>query len=214
MLEAQREQVVKYARLAASLRLMSWTSGNFSARDPATGLIAITPSDYPYEEMTPEDIVVVDDHGRVVEGRLQPSFETPMHAYFYRQRPDVMGVVHVEPPYVNAFGACGREIPPILISLRIAVRGSVPVAPFEESGTEAIARNALRIMGHRPAVILANHGLVTIGPSLRMALRTAVYVEEGARVYYLTHAIGTPSIVPEGAYAEAQRALAAPADHS
>lgn len=191
-----RHEVVKYAQDAAARGLVANTQGNLSARDPETGLIAITPHDYPYEIMTPDDVVIVSPDGQTVEGRHAPSAETPVHCVVYRERPQVNGIVHTEPIYVNCFGAVGRPIKPVIVSVAVAVGGDVPVMPFAPSGSESFAYRMLDVMGDRTAVIWANHGLLTTGHSLHSAFRCTVTVESGAQIYYLALQLGQPTSVP------------------
>ncbi len=196
MLDELRSEVLRYAKRMAALGLVPNTQGNVSARDLATGLIAITPHDYPYDAMVADDVVVVDVNGQRIEGRHDPSNETPVHCVVYRERPWVNGVVHSEPIYVNCFGALSQPIPPVVISLALAVGGEVPVMPFSPStGSESFGYRMLEVMGERKAVIWANHGLLTIGKSLDAAFRCTVVVENAAQVYHLARQLGQPNLV-------------------
>ena len=111
--------------------LVAWTGGNVSIRDSQTGFVLIKPSGLRYEDMKPNDIVVVDLEGRVVDGNLKPSSDTASHLYIYRHRPDVGGIVHTHSRYATAFAALGRPIPvslqPSLMSL--GVRSPVVHSP-------------------------------------------------------------------------------------
>jgi ribulose-5-phosphate 4-epimerase/fuculose-1-phosphate aldolase len=187
------EDLVTYARRIARLELAPNTQGNLSARDPASGLVAITPHDYPYEEMTAEDVVILDVIGSVVAGWREPSHETPVHLTVYRERPDVHAVVHAEPIYVNVFGVLGRPIPPVVVSQLLAVGGEAPVMPFMPSGSEAFGLEMLRCMGERNAVVWAQHGCLTIGPDLEAAFRCTVALEGGAKIAYLASVLGAPN---------------------
>lgn len=187
------DEVVRFAQRVGRLQLAPNTQGNLSARDPASGLVAITPHDYPYELMTPADVVVVDPDGRVVAGTREPSHETPVHCTVYRERPDVHAVVHAEPTYVNVFGVLGRPIPAVVVSQLLAVGGPAPVMPFMPSGSEAFAREMLRCMGSMNAVVWAQHGCLTVGPDLETAFRCAVALEGGAQIAYLAAALGQPA---------------------
>ena len=187
------EDLVTYARRIARLELAPNTQGNLSARDAASGLVAITPHDYPYEVMTADDLVILDLAGSVVSGWRQPSHETPVHLTVYRERPDVHAIVHAEPIYVNVFGVLGRPIPPVVVSQLLAVGGDAPVMPFMPSGSEAFGQEMLRCMGDRNAVVWAQHGCLTIGPDLEAAFRCTVALEGGAKIAYLASVLGTPN---------------------
>lgn len=187
------EDLVRYAQRIAHLELAPNTQGNLSARDPVSGLVAITPHDYPYEQMTPDDVVVLDLAGKTVAGWRETSHETPVHLAVYRERPDVHAIVHAEPIYVNVFGVLGRPIPPVVVSQLLAVGGDTPVMPFMPSGSEAFGLEMLRCMGDRNAVVWAQHGCLTIGADLEAAFRCTVALEGGAKIAYLASALGTPN---------------------
>lgn len=189
------EELVVAAKRIAGLRLAPNTQGNLSARDRISGLVAITPHDFPYEVMTADDVVIVDRHGTVVAGEREPSHETPVHCTVYRERPDVHAIVHAEPTYVNVFGVLGRPIAPVCVSLLLAVGGETPVMPFMPSGSEAFAHEMLRCMGEMRAVIWGQHGCLTIGATLDEAVRCTVALESGAEIAYLAAQLGTPAVL-------------------
>ena len=103
MLEALRRQLHELHLELPKYNLVVWTMGNVSARDPETGLVAIKPSGVRYEDMTPEDMVIVDLDANVVEGKLAYSSDTLTHLYIYRHRPDVNGVCHTHSTFATAF---------------------------------------------------------------------------------------------------------------
>lgn len=187
------EELVSYAGRIAKLDLAPNTQGNVSARDPDSGLVAITPHDFSYEEMTAEDVVILDLAGRVVGGSREPSHETAVHLTVYRERPEVQAIVHAEPIYVNVFGVLGRPIPPVVVSQLLAVGGDTPVMPFMPSGSEAFGHEMLRVMGDQNAVVWAQHGCLTIGRDLEAAFRVTVALEGGAKIAYLASVLGTPN---------------------
>lgn len=187
------EEVVAYSRRIGRLDLAPNTQGNLSARDPESGRIVITPHDYPYELMTADDLVVVDEQGEQVGGGREPSHETAVHCTVYRQRPEVGAIVHAEPIHVNVFGVIGEPIPPVVVSQLLAVGGPTPVMPFMPSGSEAFGLEMLRVMGDAKAVVWANHGCLTVGRDLEAAFRVTVALEGGAKIACLAKAIGTPS---------------------
>lgn len=195
LLEPLREAVCRVARDAAARGLVANDAGNYSARDPASGRIAITPTAFPYDRMRPDHIVVVDPDGQVVDGDRPPSSETPVHCTIYRHRPDLHGIVHTEPAFTNAFGIVGRPIPAVLVNLLLAVGGEVPVVPFAPSGSTAFGDALLPPLAERYAVIWANHGLLTVGHSVDDAYRRTIVVEAGAHAYHLALQVGTPHVL-------------------
>src|SRR5207248_1909468 len=116
--------------------LVVWTGGNVSARDPESGLVVIKPSGVLYDELRPEDHVVVNLEGDIVEGELKPSSDTASHLYVYRHRPDVNGVVHTHSSYATAFAALGRSIPVYLTAIADEFGGPIPCAGFALIGGE------------------------------------------------------------------------------
>lgn len=198
MLEQLKEEIWKLHLELPKNGLVVWTSGNVSARDPESGLVVIKPSGVPYEELEPEDHVVVNLSGEVVEGDLNPSSDTDSHLYIYRQRSDVNGVVHTHSTYATAFAALGQPIPVCLTAIADEFGGPIPCAGFALIGGEEIGRQVIDHIGDSPAVLLKNHGVFTVGPDARAALKAAVMVEDVARTVYVALQMGQPDeISPE-----------------
>jgi L-ribulose-5-phosphate 4-epimerase len=182
LLRELREQVVEAGIRLAEGHLVYLSSGNISARDPETGLIAVKPSQGDYLKLKAEDILVIDELGSVIEGEGQPSSETPMHTLAYRRRKGVHAAIHTHSPVATAWSVAGREIPPVTVGQ--ALTGPIPFAPYRRPGSEEIAEAALEAMGSGHAVILQNHGVFTVGPVMEMALAVAFIVEEAATVAF------------------------------
>lgn len=196
MLEQLKEQVWKLHLELPKNNLVVWTSGNVSARDPETGLVVIKPSGLLFDDLRPEDHVVVDLDGKVVEGDLKPSSDTASHLYIYRHRPDVNGVVHTHSPYATAFAAVNRPIPVYLTAIADEFGTTIPCGGFALIGGEEIGQQVVEHIGKSPAVLLKNHGVFTIGPSARAAVKAAVMVEDVARTVWLALQIGVPDEIP------------------
>jgi L-ribulose-5-phosphate 4-epimerase len=170
--------------------LVKWTGGNVSARDPETGLVVIKPSGVRYEVLRPEDHVVVNLDGEVVEGNLKPSSDTASHLYIYRHRPDVNGVVHTHSPYATAFAAVGKPIPCCLTAIADEFGEAIPCAGFALIGSEAIGKQVVEHIGSSKAVLLKQHGVFTIGETATAAVKAAVMVEDIAKTVWLAMQIG------------------------
>lgn len=177
--------------------LVKWTGGNVSARDPETGYVVIKPSGVRYEDMTPEDMVIVDLDGDVIEGDLKPSSDTLSHLYIYRHRPDVGGVVHTHSPYATAFAAVGKPIPVCLTAIADEFGGPIPCGGFALIGSEAIGKAVLASIGSSSAVLLRKHGVFTIGPDAEAAVKAAVMTEDVAKAVWLAMQIGEPEPIAE-----------------
>ena len=196
-LAALRESLVSlHAELPAN-NLVAWTGGNVSARDPDSGLIAIKPSGVRYEDLTAETMVVVDPDGAMVEGSYAPSSDTASHLYIYRHRPDVNGVVHTHSRYATAFAAVGRPIPVYLTAQADEFGGEIPCAGFTLIGDEGIGRLVVEGIGTSPAILLKNHGVFTVGPTAKAAVKAAVMTEDVAATVFLALQLGTPDTLPE-----------------
>jgi len=176
--------------------LVTWTSGNVSGRDLTSGLIAIKPSGVYYEHLTPDDIVIVDLQGNVVEGRLNPSVDTATHLYVYRERPDVGGMVHTHSPYATAFAAVGKTITPCLTAICDEFGGEIPLGAYAPIGGEEIGREIVRSIGACSAILMRNHGVFTVGATVKAAVKAAVMVEDAARTLWLAVQIGDPRPLP------------------
>lgn len=197
MLESLKERVWKMNLMLPKNNLVTMTSGNVSGRDPETGYVVIKPSGVLYDEMTPEDMVVVDLQGNVIEGRLKPSVDTATHLYVYRHRSDVMGIVHTHSPYATSFAALGRPIPVYLTAIADEFGGPIPVGPYAQIGGEQIGKVIVEYIGDSPAILMKNHGVFTIGKSPEAAVKAAVMVEDVAKTVHLALLLGQPDEIPE-----------------
>jgi L-ribulose-5-phosphate 4-epimerase len=196
MLEQLKEQVWKLHLELPKNDLVKWTGGNVSARDRESGLVVIKPSGVMYEDLRPEDHVVVDLEGDIREGELKPSSDTASHLYIYRNRPDVNGIVHTHSPYATAFAALGKPIPVYLTAIADEFGGPIPCAGFALIGGEEIGQQVVEHIGDSPAVLLKNHGVFTVGATVRDAVKAAVMVEDVARAVWLALQLGQPDEIP------------------
>ncbi len=177
--------------------LVAWTGGNVSARDPKTGYVVIKPSGILYPDLTPENMVVLDLSGKVLEGDLKPSSDTYSHLFIYRERPDVNGVVHTHSRYATAFAALGMPIPVYLTAQADEFGAAIPCGGFALIGNEDIGRVICESIGECSAVLLKNHGVFTIGKSVKSAVKSAVMVEDIAATVWLALQLGQPMEIPE-----------------
>lgn len=197
LLQHLREEVIETALRVVDAGLVVSTWGNISGRDKETGLVAITPSGMDYKKLKPEDIVIVDTNGKVIDGKRKPSTETPMHTLFYRKRNDINGIVHTHSWFATALSTLNKEIPVVLAELGACVGGSVKVARYARGGTEEFGEAALEAIGDRAAVLQQNHGVLAIGKSLEDAFAAAAVVEDTAKVYWSALLIGKPFVLPD-----------------
>jgi L-ribulose-5-phosphate 4-epimerase len=193
-----REEVAALHGELVRNELVAWTAGNVSGRVPGADLLVIKPSGLSYDDVTPETMVVTDLHGRLVEGDLAPSSDTAAHAYVYRHRPDVNGVVHTHSTYATAWAARGEPIPCVLTMIADEFGGEIPVGPFALIGDDSIGQGVVATLdGHRStAVLMRNHGVFAIGASARAAVKSAVLCEDVARTVHVARQLGAPLPIP------------------
>lgn len=195
LMQEEREQIVEYGKMASASGLCPGTSGNMSICNAERDLIAISPSGMDYFDIRPEDVVITDRGGHVVDGSRRPSSEWALHAVFYRDRPECRAVVHTHSVYCTTFAALGEPIRAVHYVLCDAGTDLVPCAPYRTFGTEELAEAAIAACGKSHAVLLANHGMVAWGGSLAEAYGAARNVEYVAQIQYRAACIGKPNVL-------------------
>jgi L-ribulose-5-phosphate 4-epimerase len=174
--------------------LVVWTAGNVSGRVPGADLMVIKPSGVSYDELTPDNMILCDLNGAVVEGDYSPSSDTAAHAYVYRHMPEVGGVVHTHSTYACAWAARAEPVPCVLTMMADEFGGEIPVGPFALIGNDDIGKGIVETLsGHRsPAVLMRNHGPFTIGKDPKAAVKAAVMCEDVARSVHMARQLGEP----------------------
>jgi L-fuculose-phosphate aldolase len=196
LLENQRIAIVEFGKKMVKSGLTTGTGGNLSCMDPIENLVAISPSGIDYDDMLPEDVVILNMTGKIIDGKLKPSSETGIHLELYRVRRDVSAVIHTHSPYATTMACLNMEIP--AVHYLVGFSGTkVPVAPYATFGTGQLGKNVSRTIGEFNAVLMANHGLITVGADLLRAFCVAEEIEFVARIYYQTKNIGRPVILSD-----------------
>lgn len=209
MLEALKEKVCE-ANLELSRRgVVLYTWGNVSGIDHARGLIVIKPSGVPYQGMQPSDMVVVDLEGRIVEGTLRPSSDTPTHLELYKAFPEIGGVVHTHSTHAVVFAQAGMEIPPLGTTHADYFYGPVPVSRglTRDEVQEAYEKNTGRVIVETvketgrvplavPGVLVRNHGPFTWGKDPAEAVYHSVVLEEIAEMAWKTIQLNPAAALP------------------
>lgn len=196
MLEELRAEIYRLHLELPRHNLVVWMGGNLSGRDVESGYVVIKPSGVRYSDLTPENMVVVDLDGNIIEGDLKPSSDVASHLYVYRHRPDVNGVVHTHSRYATAFAALGRPIPVYLTAMGDEFGGPIPCGGFALIGSDAIGKIIIDTIGDSPAVLLKNHGVFTVGQTPEAAAKAAVMVEDAAATVWMALQIGQPEEIP------------------
>ena len=196
LMENERKLIVEYGKLLVTKGLTTGTGGNISIFDKEKKYFAISPSGIDYFETEPEDVVIMDLDGKVVEGERKPSSEWMMHLIFYKKRDDVEAVVHTHSRFSSTISCMRWDIPALHYYVAFAGK-TIPCAKYASYGTQELADNAFEGMGEGKAALLANHGLITIGRSVKEAFLVAEMSEEMAEYYYRTKSIGEPVLLDE-----------------
>ena len=196
LMENERKLIVEYGKLLVTKGLTTGTGGNISILDKEKKYFAISPSGIDYFETEPEDVVIMDLDGKIVEGERKPSSEWMMHLIFYKKRDDVEAVVHTHSRFASTISCMRWEIPALHYYVAFAGK-TIPCAKYASYGTQELADNAFEGMGEGKAALLANHGLITIGRSVKEAFLVAEMSEEMAEYYYRTKSIGEPVLLDE-----------------
>lgn len=197
MLEGLKKEVYRALIALPRSGLVQGTSGNVSGRDG--DYVVIKPSGVEYDSLSPDDLVVVDLSGRVIEGVLKPSVDTSAHLHIYRSVPEIGGVVHTHSTYATVYAVLGRSIPVYLTEIADLFGGPIPVSSYVPPGDEEIGKEFAEkaCPGRFQALLMRNHGVFTAGKTPKDALTAALIVEHSARIAYLAEDAGNPAVLPE-----------------
>ena len=199
MWESERKEVLEAAQRMAEKGLTVGSSGNVSLRIKESGgreLVAITPSGRYYDSMKADDIVIVDFEGQRVEGKLAPSIETMLHIGIYRARKKVNAVIHTHPVFGSVIAVTGMEIPPILDDQVTQIGGEIKVAQYALSGSPEMVKNVIAALGPRNAVLMANHGALSVGRNMQEAFTICELLEKTAGIYISALGLGKVNLLP------------------
>ena len=172
------------------------TAGNLSVR-LSDDRVAMTPSSLAYETMTLDDLVVLDLGGNVLEGERAPTTEKSLHLACIRGHADIGAVIHCHALFATMFAVTHQPIPCVVEEFDVYVGGEVPVADYRMTGSDELGEEVARHVGERGAVLMANHGLLTVGKDPEQALKVASLVERTAQVIWGARALGDLVPLPD-----------------
>lgn len=196
MFEKEKKEIIKAGMYLDKYGLITLSGGNVSAR-MESGEILVTPSGIIYEEMDESDVLVMDLDGHIIEGHKKPSSDTEGILYIFREREDLNAVIHTHQPYATAVSLIDDELSADMTTLGNVAGGSVKVTPYSSPGSIEMGMDTVNYLGDTNAVILAHHGVMAVGKSLKEALYTAVYMEEVAKGMLAARACGpTKKLTP------------------
>jgi len=197
MFVEERKAVVEAGREIFERKLTVGTWGNISIRTKDKSRCAITPSGMDYMKLEPEDIVVVDLEGNVMEGKWRPSTELAMHCEIYKKREDVNAIVHTHPIFSSILSVLGEDLPPIIEDMVMLLGDRIRVTEYTLPGGKELALKATEALGKNNAVILANHGSVCVGSDIKRALTACEVLEKSAQIYLYAKLAGKPITLPK-----------------
>lgn len=197
ILEELRANVLQTARLLPKYNLVWMAGGTVCARDPQTGYVVVTPSGLDYERLTPYDMTVTDMEMNLVEGKFRPSVALNLWVGFMRARTELNAVVHTHSPYATAFSVAYQPIPVITETMADWFGQPVQVTRYLSVEDPEFPTLPVEVIGNGYAVLLGNHGPITVGKTLEHALERAVTLEEAARTYSIARTINVPVTLTE-----------------
>ncbi|ANQ53085.1 aldolase [Thermosipho affectus] len=187
-----KEEILRAVRFIVENGLVKGTWGNVSIRDK--DYVYITPSGIPYDKLKEEMISVVDFNGRLIDG-LKPSSELPTHLEIYKNRKDVNAIVHTHPVFSTTVSVVSSEIPPLIEDAVMILGPEIKVSEYALPGSIELAKNVVDALSDNNAVILKNHGLITVGFDIDEALTASLVCEKTAEIYLYTLNIGNFSTI-------------------
>lgn len=196
LMEKARKEIVEYGKKLVTSNLTKGTGGNLSVFDRENGYMAITPSGIDFFEIQPEDIVIMDLQGNIVEGDRLPSSEWEMHLLQYKERTDLDAVIHAHTTYATVLACLRWELPATHYMIAVAGK-NVRCAEYATYGSHELAVNATKAMKDRRAVILANHGILAGANDLLNAFNIIEEIEYCSQIYYMAKSIGEPVVLPD-----------------
>jgi L-fuculose-phosphate aldolase len=190
-----RVDLIETARRLAREGLVEGTAGNLSARTP-DGLVLLTPAALSYAVMTPDDLVLCDLSGAVRAGAREPTSERALHLAVLRAYPELGAVIHSHAKFASMFAVAREPIPCVIEEFQLSVGGDVPVASYQSTGSVALGDECARHLAQRAAVLMANHGLLTVGRDLAQAYHATALVERSAEIVLGARLLGRVHALP------------------
>jgi L-fuculose-phosphate aldolase len=187
---ALRQDLVCFGKMLHAQGFVAATDGNLSVRLDQNRVL-VTPTGFSKGMMSPEDMVIVDLHGKKLSGFYNPSSEITMHLTIYRMRPDVGAVVHAHPCTATGFASAGIALDEPLCSEVVITLGAVPLAPYATTGTMELSDSLRPYIPFHDAILMANHGVVAYGEDLRRAYMRMEAVEHYAKIVLAVRQLGS-----------------------
>jgi L-fuculose-phosphate aldolase len=192
-----KKKVVEISKRLYMRGLVAGAGGNVSAFMRNSGEILITPSGVCKGYLTPKDIVKIDTNGNVISGKLRPTSEFSMHIVIYKIREDVNAIVHAHPPVSTGFACAGIALDYSIHPEMVAMVGKVPLVKYVTPTTKELAEVVSRYAISANALLLKNHGVVTLGANLEQAYQRMELLEDFAKIVLIAKLLGKPKALPK-----------------
>ena len=190
-----RQELAEYGRMIAEAGLTAGAGGNISARDGR--ILWVKPSGLAMSELKGTDMCGVElSSGRLVEGRLKPSSELPMHLAVYRARPDIQAIFHTHSPWASGVISAGVEVKPMFAEV-INDLGGTATVPYLRTGSSDLADAVAEAAKNNETIFMANHGVVTLGKTMKQAFFRACVAEDAAKSFVAASIVGKPGFLTE-----------------
>jgi L-ribulose-5-phosphate 4-epimerase len=199
MYTKEKKEIIKSALKLIEYDIIKLTAGNLSTRCGEKGEhLIVTPSGMYYEDIDENDLIVINMNDEsIIEGSRKPSVDTEAILYIYKNIPGVNAVIHTHQVYATCVGLISDKLPSIVTTLANATGGEVSVASFSSAASLEMGVKTVTTIGDKKAVILKNHGVITVGKTLKEALYAAVYLEDAAKIYCISKMVGEPTLLTE-----------------
>ena len=205
MYTEEKQAIIEAGKKLHEYNLISLSGGNVSLR--VGDHFLVTPSGMSYDTMVVDDICVMDSEQTMIEGNRRPSVDSVALLHIFQNLENVNAIIHTHQVYATAVGLVEDELPAVVTTLVNATHGPVKVAPYSSAASLDMGIKTVENIGDRLAVILKNHGVVTVGSTLKEALYAAVYLEDAAKTYCVARSIGKPVELDAGQIDEAVEAF-------
>lgn len=194
-LEELKQEIIKYGKLAGEKNFTPGVSGNMSARYGENVLITASGTANGY--LDSDDFSVVDFSGKLLAGSKKASSETPLHLEFYKMRPDINYIIHVHSPYLSSFASCGIALDEPIMAENVFYFGQIPLAEYGLPSSMDLVEKTAKYFGEYDAVLMANHGFIVGGNTIKEAYLKLELAESYAQVVFNTKLLGGARIFNE-----------------
>jgi L-fuculose-phosphate aldolase len=195
-MEQLKKDIIETGRMLYEHEFISSSDGNISIKIDEKRILT-TPTGMNKGLLKRSDLVVVDRKGKKLQGMKNPSSEIDMHLFIYDTRPDISAIVHAHPPYCTGFAAAGIPLDRCVLPEVILTIGAIPLASYATPSTKEVAESLKELVPNSDALLLANHGAVTLGKNLKDAYWKMERIEHASKISYIAKTLGGEQVLPK-----------------